>query len=421
MKKASDVFKSIRFAKSEPRGKAHKSTDDEGHYTVGEKEFNQQLQHVKKMAMMEAVKDKFDIGEYDQEGDMAKSDLRSILANAKRVHDMLEDSDNLPEWVQSKITKAEDYMSTVANYMEAEMNEEVVNEMDTYPHPDSKEGKALTKAFKSSAKKDPTDLNAPGKSPTVKQTTSALLPMLNKSFKKSMKKEEVELQESGGPVVYKKGDDHIEKYGEDSFALYKDGKKAKYYTSLAAAKEAMNEEVKAVTVKHKTSGKELVVTPEKAKQLKPQGYHPVKEDVEQIDEKNVPTSPEKWAQAKAQAKAKFDVYPSAYANGWAAKKYKEMGGGWKSVSEAKEEKPPFDPDPPRKQQVVAGKYGAGYSTARHLARMAMQKQSEKMKKPIKEEEMSNKAKIVKTIAKKKKDSADSFQKDPIISKSEVKM
>ena len=52
-----------------------------------------------------------------------------------------------------------------------------------------------------------------------------------------------------------------------------------------------------------------------------------------INEKNVPTSPEKWAQAKAQAKAKFDVYPSAYANGWAAKKYKAMGGSWKSVSE----------------------------------------------------------------------------------------
>jgi hypothetical protein len=71
----------------------------------------------------EAIKDKFDIGEYDQEGDMAKSDLRSIMANAKRVHDMLEDSDNLPEWVQSKITKAEDYMSTVANYMASEMSE----------------------------------------------------------------------------------------------------------------------------------------------------------------------------------------------------------------------------------------------------------------------------------------------------------
>ena len=62
-----------------------------------------------------------------------------------------------------------------------------------------------------------------------------------------------------------------------------------------------------------------------------------KEEAEQIDEKNVPTSPEKWARAKAAAKSKFDVYPSAYANGWASKKYKAMGGGWKSVSEEVEE------------------------------------------------------------------------------------
>jgi hypothetical protein len=59
----------------------------------------------------------------------------------------------------------------------------------------------------------------------------------------------------------------------------------------------------------------------------------VPEEVEQIDEKNVPTSPEKWARAKAAAKSKFAVYPSAYANGWASKKYKSMGGGWKATSE----------------------------------------------------------------------------------------
>ena len=53
--------------------------------------------------------------------------------------------------------------------------------------------------------------------------------------------------------------------------------------------------------------------------------------------KNVPTSPEKWARAKAMARAKFDVYPSAYANGWAAKKYKEMGGGWKKEAELNKE------------------------------------------------------------------------------------
>jgi hypothetical protein len=46
-------------------------------------------------------------------------------------------------------------------------------------------------------------------------------------------------------------------------------------------------------------------------------------------EKNIPTDPAKWSYYKAQAKKKFDVYPSAYANGWAAKKYKEAGGGWR--------------------------------------------------------------------------------------------
>jgi len=54
---------------------------------------------------------------------------------------------------------------------------------------------------------------------------------------------------------------------------------------------------------------------------------------EHLEEKNVPTNPEKWARAKSAAKSKFAVYPSAYANGWASKKYKAMGGGWKTASE----------------------------------------------------------------------------------------
>ena len=57
---------------------------------------------------------------------------------------------------------------------------------------------------------------------------------------------------------------------------------------------------------------------------------------EDLHEKNVPTKPALWAKYKAQAKAKFDVYPSAYANGWASKMYKKAGGGWKSVSEGVE-------------------------------------------------------------------------------------
>ena len=55
-------------------------------------------------------------------------------------------------------------------------------------------------------------------------------------------------------------------------------------------------------------------------------------------EKNIPTNPELWSRAKALAKKKFDVYPSAYANGWASKWYKGKGGGWKTdVSEAFED------------------------------------------------------------------------------------
>ena len=54
---------------------------------------------------------------------------------------------------------------------------------------------------------------------------------------------------------------------------------------------------------------------------------------EYIQEKNSPTNPSLWSRIKSRAKSKFDVYPSAYANGWAAKEYKKAGGGWKTVSE----------------------------------------------------------------------------------------
>ena len=53
------------------------------------------------------------------------------------------------------------------------------------------------------------------------------------------------------------------------------------------------------------------------------------EQVEYLDEKNLPTNPSLWSKAKSMARSKFDVYPSAYANGWAAKWYKSKGGGWK--------------------------------------------------------------------------------------------
>ena len=56
----------------------------------------------------------------------------------------------------------------------------------------------------------------------------------------------------------------------------------------------------------------------------------LEERVTELTEENVPTNPSKWSYYKSQAKKKFDVYPSAYANAWAAKQYKAAGGGWKT-------------------------------------------------------------------------------------------
>ena len=229
-------------------------------------------------SVSEAVKDKFDIGEYDQEGDMAKSDLRSIMANAKKLHDMIEDADNLPEWCQNKITLAEDYISTVANYLTAEMNEEV---------------------------------------------------------------------------------EQIDELKKSTLASY----------ATKATDDAKNKKDAATSY---------------AAQMK--GY----------------------SSKGMQKSVKAD------------KRIEGVKGAIKRLAKEAKEDLPFTPDKPKKQSVVAGKYGKEYSTARHLARTAMQKQAEKMKKaPIKEE--SRKAAIVKDIMKKKKGSEDAFQKEPELSSTLTKV
>ena len=85
-------------------------------------------QPFKSNTIVTSVKEAADSHEYDYEGDMAKSDLRSIIFNAKQLHEMLNPDTNLAEWCQAKITLAEDYLSTVANYMRSEMNEETLDE-----------------------------------------------------------------------------------------------------------------------------------------------------------------------------------------------------------------------------------------------------------------------------------------------------
>lgn len=57
------------------------------------------------------------------ESRMAKSDLFKIANYGQEIHDMLSDEMNLPEWVESKITKAADYLGSVKHYIDYEIKQ----------------------------------------------------------------------------------------------------------------------------------------------------------------------------------------------------------------------------------------------------------------------------------------------------------
>jgi hypothetical protein len=355
--------------------------------------------------MVEEKKDKYDEGEYDQEGDMAKSDLRSIMANAKELHDMIDDADNLPEWCQNKITLAEDYISTVANYLTAEMNEGAIPAKEktvTVKHKTS--GKELVVTAQKAKELKQHDYH-PVKEEVSKADVPAYLRKqkgekpLTMSDVKAPRKDSISAKENLAKARNEEVEqiDEEDAYEKDRYAV-KNGKAVKDNPTHQGSPNYKDQPHHVYATSAENALKK----------------HTKKEEVEQIDEKNEPTNPELWSRAKALARSKFDVYPSAYANGWASKWYKGKGGSWKSVSEATD--PPFDKPYTTIKKVVTDKSGAKHSPmsrARDIARMAMKKQMEKMK-PVKESlEESRKAEIVKEIMKKKKDkSEDAFQKDP---------
>ena len=61
----------------------------------------------------------YNVGEYDREGDMAKDQLRTVNDAAKELYSIIAADENLPEWVQAKITKAMDYLDTARDYMKS--------------------------------------------------------------------------------------------------------------------------------------------------------------------------------------------------------------------------------------------------------------------------------------------------------------
>ena len=99
-----------------------------------------------------------DRGEYDQEGEMAKDGIKTIVRHAQALEKILGDNDNLPEWVQSKLAKIEGMMTAVDDYMqnqEEDDEEMAMGEEKTSTRDDRAEraGRKVTKDIEYDEKK----------------------------------------------------------------------------------------------------------------------------------------------------------------------------------------------------------------------------------------------------------------------------
>jgi hypothetical protein len=92
-----------------------------------------------------------DPGEYDREGEMATQQLRTAKEASSELQSILDADENLPEWVQKKITMAVDYLDTARDYMKSkEVDEEKTTKRDNRAE---KAGKKVTKDIEYDEKK----------------------------------------------------------------------------------------------------------------------------------------------------------------------------------------------------------------------------------------------------------------------------
>jgi hypothetical protein len=212
----------------------------------------------------------------------------------------------LPAWVQAKITLATDYMSTVGNYLVSK-NENVKEAHDPWQDKHFGPTKVIKQKYHVKTDTKSYNVKADNEEHAHKLVTKHAPGSKIVSIEhKGRMMEEVEINELNKSTLAS----YAKKATDD----------ATYHSFSAGTRSAkdpqrLKDDEKAMK---RQSGVNKAID------------RLSKEEVESLEEKNVPTSPEKWAKAKSAAKSKFAVYPSAYANGWASKKYKSMGGGWRT-------------------------------------------------------------------------------------------
>jgi len=72
---------------------------------------------------------KYQMDEPDHEGEMAKSQMLKTMKYAADIMNTIDDSTNLPAWVQSKLTKIADYIGAVKHYMDSKTVRHIVTNM----------------------------------------------------------------------------------------------------------------------------------------------------------------------------------------------------------------------------------------------------------------------------------------------------
>ncbi len=104
-----DRLKEIVKKKLSVDEKFSKEYDDNPALKGGQKKLPDELQA---SIIKKSVKE-----ELDYEGEMAKSELYRLMQNAQELMSSLDDDTQLEAWVQSKITKAADYLNSVTQYL----------------------------------------------------------------------------------------------------------------------------------------------------------------------------------------------------------------------------------------------------------------------------------------------------------------
>jgi hypothetical protein len=133
--------------------------------------------------------------EYGYEGDMALNQLATLIRCGEMIQDMLKPDTDMPEWVQSKITLATDYIQTAADYMYSEMKEEVqIDELSNDLLGRYKTG-ASTHYAKLGAEMSKDRSKVKPNIDKQDKRYSGILKATNKQFDNDMKKEEVEQQD----------------------------------------------------------------------------------------------------------------------------------------------------------------------------------------------------------------------------------